>query len=549
MDNGKDETTPDPEKKKELKVFTFTRFIGDSENIPQEKDAQKQEKDTNISFTFILALCKNQISFSSKKSSDNPNMPNIIYKTVLSLETLRSLSKFFNLSNIERIFELIQKSFELNHDKISIEGDVLRIKLYISLMDILTEEINIELQKIKLSNEEEVEVLKENMKSLDEEKNNLKNEIKLLNNTLEGLRKKMEEKEKESQQKEKDLQTKIELKENSLQNMIKKLQQDMKEVKEIENYVKEQFILEEKEEKELKMHSFDRKLTIKSDKFDLGISLFLFEDKIKIKIKEIQNDLESNPLLYEHSFIFEDFGGLSGYYMNKGGIESIFEFLIKHFTNNKDKIEKEENKIIINVKFLFAEEEESLSMEIDKKKVGLEKTLENMDKSFKEIKKENIKIKEEFKKLEEKKLRLEQIYPIGSIYLSINETNPSELFGIGEWELLKDRFLIGAGNKYYAGDKGGNTSHTLTINEMPSHTHVQNPHNHYTNIFWKSFYPGNNSQNGYVIMTNDSSDKAGPGNYLGEMSKTTATNQSTGGNQSFDITNPYLSVYMWKRIK
>ena len=235
-------------------------------------------------------------------------------------------------------------------------------------MDILTEEINIELQKIKLSNEEEVEVLKENMKSLDEEKNNLKNEIKLLNNTLEGLRKKMEEKEKESQQKEKDLQTKIELKENSLQNMIKKLQQDMKEVKEIENYVKEQFILEEKEEKELKMHSFDRKLTIKSDKFDLGISLFLFEDKIKIKIKEIQNDLESNPLLYEHSFIFEDFGGLSGYYMNKGGIESIFEFLIKHFTNNKDKIEKEENKIIINVKFLFAEEEESLSMEIDKKK-------------------------------------------------------------------------------------------------------------------------------------------------------------------------------------
>lgn len=107
MDNGKDETTPDPEKKKELKVFTFTRFIGNSENTPQEKDAQKQEKDTNISFTFILALCKNQISFSSKKSNDNPNIPNIIYKTVLSLETLRSLSKFFNLSNIERIFELI----------------------------------------------------------------------------------------------------------------------------------------------------------------------------------------------------------------------------------------------------------------------------------------------------------------------------------------------------------------------------------------------------------------------------------------------------------
>lgn len=46
MDNGKDETTPDSEKKKELKVFTFTRFIGDPENTSQEKekDAQKQEK-------------------------------------------------------------------------------------------------------------------------------------------------------------------------------------------------------------------------------------------------------------------------------------------------------------------------------------------------------------------------------------------------------------------------------------------------------------------------------------------------------------------------
>ena len=49
--------------------------------------------------------------------------------------------------------------------------------------------------------------------------------------------------------------------------------------------------------------------------------------------------------------------------------------------------------------------------------------------------------------MRKKKIRFEQIYPIGSIYLSINETNPSILSGIGKWELLKDRFLIGAGNK------------------------------------------------------------------------------------------------------
>ena len=262
----------------------------------------------------------------------------------------------------------------------------------------------------------------------------------------------------------------------------------------------------------------------------MEITLLLFEDKIKINIKEIQNNLENNPLLYENSFIFEDFGGLSDYYMNKGGIESIFEFLVKHVDGNKDIIAKEENKIIINVKFHLGDDEESLTMKIIRKKIGLEKTLENIDKSFKEIKKENIKIKEELKNSKENKLRFEQIYPIGSIHLSINETNPSTLFGIGEWELLKDRFLIGAGNKYNVGNKGGSTSHTLTINEMPSHTHIQNAHAHTDGTFWKHYHPRSNSLDGYVIVTRDTNNKYGPGNYLGEINSTTATNQYTGGN-------------------
>ena len=50
------------------------------------------------------------------------------------------------------------------------------------------------------------------------------------------------------------------------------------------------------------------------------------------------------------------------------------------------------------------------------------------------------------------------IYPVGSIYISINSVNPATLFG-GTWEQLKDRFLVGAGDVYAPGDTGGEATH------------------------------------------------------------------------------------------
>ena len=37
------------------------------------------------------------------------------------------------------------------------------------------------------------------------------------------------------------------------------------------------------------------------------------------------------------------------------------------------------------------------------------------------------------------------IYPVGSIYMSTNSTNPSTLFG-GTWKQIKDRFLLACGD-------------------------------------------------------------------------------------------------------
>lgn len=71
------------------------------------------------------------------------------------------------------------------------------------------------------------------------------------------------------------------------------------------------------------------------------------------------------------------------------------------------------------------------------------------------------------------------IYPIGSIYMSVNEVDPSLVFG-GTWQQIKDRFLLACGDTYNNGETGGAANHTpsgtvgnhtLTVNEMPAHTH------------------------------------------------------------------------------
>ena len=69
-------------------------------------------------------------------------------------------------------------------------------------------------------------------------------------------------------------------------------------------------------------------------------------------------------------------------------------------------------------------------------------------------------------------LSLDKIYPIGSIYMNINSTNPTDLFG-GIWEQIKERFMLGCGDSHSAGSTGGEFNHTLTVDEMPNHEHVQ----------------------------------------------------------------------------
>ena len=65
---------------------------------------------------------------------------------------------------------------------------------------------------------------------------------------------------------------------------------------------------------------------------------------------------------------------------------------------------------------------------------------------------------------------LDLIYPVGSMYWSKNATNPSYLFG-GTWVQIKDTFILAAGDEYKINTSGGAATHTLTAEQLPSHTH------------------------------------------------------------------------------
>ena len=122
---------------------------------------------------------------------------------------------------------------------------------------------------------------------------------------------------------------------------------------------------------------------------------------------------------------------------------------------------------------------------------------------------------------------LSKVYPVGSIYMSLSSTDPKTLFG-GTWERLKDRFLLAAGDKYSAGATGGEATHTLTKDELPSH-------NHYAAVSGGTDSYGQNRTaiSSFAIKTQGYSDSS--------------TIFATGGGTAHNNMPPYLAVYMWER--
>lgn len=137
-----------------------------------------------------------------------------------------------------------------------------------------------------------------------------------------------------------------------------------------------------------------------------------------------------------------------------------------------------------------------------------------------------------------KKFDFLDIYPIGSIYISVNDVNPSTLFG-GTWEKIKDRFLLGSGDTYTTGDMGGEATHTHGIGRMIAAMYPNGKYFEYA-------YDGGNSTTQYTsnyknIIPNGTTEYVSENITGGIAIKGTPTQPSNN-------MPPYLVVNIWKRI-
>lgn len=126
---------------------------------------------------------------------------------------------------------------------------------------------------------------------------------------------------------------------------------------------------------------------------------------------------------------------------------------------------------------------------------------------------------------------LDNVYPVGSIYMSVNSANPKNLFG-GTWEQIQGRFLFGMNSSYPAGSTGGEITHKLTNEEMPAHAHYMAAGNAGGDGTWTPYA-------GSWLVSGVTSDKKTWWAQIGM--------DAAGGGAAHNNMPPYLSVYIWKR--
>lgn len=131
----------------------------------------------------------------------------------------------------------------------------------------------------------------------------------------------------------------------------------------------------------------------------------------------------------------------------------------------------------------------------------------------------------------EKDLPLKNL-PIGIIISFSTDINPNELYG-GTWERIKGRFIWGIDDGEKAGVTGGEKTHTLTTDEMPSHVHAPNQ--------WAQVMsPGGNT--GTIGQTGTKT-----GSYKDFVSAQNYNSSAVGGGQPHNNMPPYYGAYVWRR--
>lgn len=198
-------------------------------------------------------------------------------------------------------------------------------------------------------------------------------------------------------------------------------------------------------------------------------------------------------------------------------------------------------------------------------------------------------ISEQLKTIKENSSNFLEKYPIGSIYITTTNTNPSTTIG-GTWEsFATGRTLVGVSSDGTVGTTGGSSSVTLTTAQMPAHTHSFTAsgsvsstftgttanvstnaasHTHTLPIIKSSaestsygIVSGGTSTFGTRVICADRSNNwtlsdtsdahyhtyKASGTVKSTFTGTKGNTSNTGSGTAFSVLNPYITVYMWKR--
>lgn len=116
---------------------------------------------------------------------------------------------------------------------------------------------------------------------------------------------------------------------------------------------------------------------------------------------------------------------------------------------------------------------------------------------------------------------LDFIYPVGSIYLSYTHTSPESLFG-GTWTRIQNAFLWATTASGTIGQTGGESEVTLSVNQIPSHSHGSVYSQHASGTKSQAWYTETGTSLAYGTV-------------------------STGGGEAHNNMPPYIQVSVWRR--
>jgi len=219
-------------------------------------------------------------------------------------------------------------------------------------------------------------------------------------------------------------------------------------------------------------------------------------------------------------------------------LEKNLEKLNSSFTsislNNETENKKDINELIKRIdryenKYGEIENELEIINKTNKNSIQvIENNLDNLERNISQCNNKYLQI---FYKLDDQPKEIyNTVFPIGAYFITSSETNPAVMFG-GKWELVKNRFIVGAGDKYKVNSLGGEEKHQITSDEMPSHSH-------------RTVNRGGLYSFGGEPTSTGPAEGRGYRTYLFEEETSWV-----GGNKPHNNMPPYISAYLWRRVE